>query len=201
MVLFGLNVLLLPVTHRLVRRASSVGLLLLWLGSAAAYAHGPCHCLPATAVPGDRVVTNNVFRAIWNPTREDIYYEQSALVAAHVKGTPRLVLVDRDRSQARQDARFFIPAVPAGKYLVLLYDGSEGGEHYTWDTINVRRGRVATSASSRPKPSTANGFPIGRVVFALVVLMAAGALLTHRRRDARHNDREPPDDPSPSADA
>lgn len=110
-------------------RGFVVALALLGLGATAASAHGPCRCLPPEVRPGDAMVINNVFRVVLNPTRRDIYYEQPALIAAHVDGTPREVLVDRDRGDARKRARLVVPNVPAGRYLVLMYDGSEGGAH------------------------------------------------------------------------
>lgn len=162
---------------------------LLWLPMAAARAHGPCGCLPADASAGDTVVVDNAFRAVWNPARADVYYAQPALVAAHVDGAPRIVLLDRDRKDARKRARFVVPDVPAGEYLVLLYDGSEGGDHYTWDSVAVRRRPVQAPAGSEATDSSTGrgGFPTGPVVAGLVVLSAAGGLLSVRHRRARHS--------------
>jgi hypothetical protein len=133
-----------------------MALVALGLEGTAASAHGPCGCLPRTAYPGDAVVTNNVFvfRAVWNPTRADIYYGQPALIAAHVDGAPRIVLLNRDRKDARERARLLVPEVPTGRYLVLLYDGSEGGAHYTWDSMTVRRRPRRRRLRPRPRQAT-----------------------------------------------
>jgi hypothetical protein len=32
-----------------------------------------------------------------------------------------------------------VPRVPPGTYPVVMYDGSEGGTHYVWELIRVRR--------------------------------------------------------------
>lgn len=165
---------------------------LLGLGATAASAHGPCRCLPPEVRPGDAIVINNVFRVVWNPTRRDIYYVQPALIAAHVDGTPREVLLDRDRGDARKRARLVVPNVPAGRYLVLMYDGSEGGAHYTWDSVTVRRRPAAKDSPSTvvtTAPSSAGGgggLPTAAVVASVLLLVALGSAFELRRRRARH---------------
>jgi len=166
-----------------------MAMVVLGLSGATAGAHGPCRCLPRTVHPGDTVVVGNVFRAVWNPTRADIYYGQPALVAAHVEGTPRLVVLSRDRKDARKRARFLVPDVPADRYLVLLYDGSEGGAHYTWDSMTVRQRPVkspsaATAANRRESTRGRRGFPTVAVVVGALLLTAVGLLSTLRRRRA-----------------
>ena len=175
-------------------RGFVVALVLLGLGATAAGAHGPCRCLPRDVRPGDAMVTNNVFRAVWNPTRADIYYEQPALIAAHVRRSPRVVLLDRDRGDADKRARLVVPNVRAGRYLVLMYDGSEGGAHYTWDSVTVR-GRPAVkdspSAVVTSGPSAAGGgsaFPMVAVVASVLVLAVVGAAFELRCRRARHRE-------------
>ncbi len=166
-----------------------VALVALCLEGTAASAHGPCGCLPRTAYPGDAVVINNVFRAVWNPTRADIYYGQPALIAAHVDGAPRIVLLNRDRKDARERARFLVPEVPTGRYLVLLYDGSEGGAHYTWDSMTVRRrpAKAAPSAATTSSDTTGGrgGFTAVAVAAGVVLLVATSSLFTLRRRRGR----------------
>jgi len=167
--------------------AGSASVALLLAGTAGA--HGPCGCLPRTAVPDERFVLNNVFRAVWNPTREDIYYRQPALVAAHVNGTPRVVLLDRPRRDARTRATLRVPDVPAGRYLVLLYDGTEGGRHYTWGSVAVRHRPVKTSPPSRAAASQGGGFPTLPVAAAAALLVAAVASLLALRKGRRPNGR------------
>jgi len=40
---------------------------------------------------------------------------------------------------ARRNVVFRVPNVPDGEYPVVIYDGSEGGEHYTWTVFSVAR--------------------------------------------------------------
>lgn len=149
-------------------------------GTGTAQAHGPCECLPREVRPGQVMVVGSVARAVWNPTRRDILYREPALIAAHVNGAPRKVLLDRDRRQARRPARLVVPDAPAGRYLVLLFDGTEGGAHYTWDTVTVR-GRPPTTA----RTSADEGGGVPPAAIALGVLLAgalAWRLLGLRRR-------------------
>jgi hypothetical protein len=141
------------------------------------------------------MVLNNVFRAVWNPIRRDIYYAQPALIAARVDGSPRVLLLDRDRSDARKRARLVVPDVQAGRYLVLMYDGSEGGAHYTWDSVTVRGSPAAKdfpSSAVTMAPRSAGGggeLPVGAVVASVLVLAAVGgSALALRRRRARHRE-------------
>lgn len=39
--------------------------------------------------------------------------------------------------RVRRNVKFTVPRVPDGTYPVLIYDGSEGGGHYTWDLFRV----------------------------------------------------------------
>jgi hypothetical protein len=41
--------------------------------------------------------------------------------------------------EARTGVEFNVPKVSQGRYPVVIYDGSEGGEHYTFDVFTVTR--------------------------------------------------------------
>ncbi len=69
--------------------------------------------------------------------------------------------------------QFQVPDVPPGRYEVKIYDGSEEGQHYTWDFIRV------TAKSSVP----------WALLFALLAGLL-GALLTYgARRSIVHSSR------------
>ena len=38
-----------------------------------------------------------------------------------------------------QRVRFRVPRVAPGRYAVIIYDGAEGGTHYTWSFFRVTR--------------------------------------------------------------
>jgi hypothetical protein len=67
------------------------------------------------------------------------------------------------RSSRQRGAVFAVPLrVPPGKYLVVIFDGTEGGSHYTWDVFTV-------VAQGSPLPS--------KGVEVLPTLIVAGAAL------------------------
>ncbi len=62
--------------------------------------------------------------------------------------------------------RFRVPDVSPGRYEVKIYDGSEEGQHYTWDFFRVT-----------PKSSVPWG-----LLFALVAVLISAMLLYGARR-------------------
>lgn len=101
-----------------------------------ARAHGPCSatgqpCLsPASGPPGTEVTVTRTtaFRVVWN---EDVDYMGSPGNRAL-----RAILLT-ERRTARTGVAFTVPDVPTGVYPVVIYDGSEGLGHYTWDYFEV----------------------------------------------------------------
>ncbi|HEX8207178.1 MAG TPA: hypothetical protein VF587_14040 [Solirubrobacteraceae bacterium] len=110
----------------------------------AAEAHGPCGCTtPVIAEAGAELTTSRGYLVVWNPTRE--WFVNGAgspsLASAHRDDAPSGVVLLRDRPpypRMSRRARFTIPRdTPPGLYLVLVFDGSEGGQHATWDYVHV----------------------------------------------------------------
>jgi hypothetical protein len=128
------------------------------VGAVPAAAHGPCGCIkPTAATPGKRLVsTTPTIKIVWNPVRDDLLIGPDFLGRAHVAGQPRVVLQEQPQ---RGLATFAVPATAPGRYLVLLYDGTEGGMHYSWDYITVRS---APRSPASAQPTTAMTAPARR---------------------------------------
>jgi hypothetical protein len=114
----------------------------------AANAHGPCPtCVePARVSPGDTLTINYpTYKAILNPTRRQLtlgpkpncYGCLLGLWKDRVRGVPSVSL--GTWRPPRPSLRLDTPAVPTGRYLIALFDGSEGGTHYTWDFVSIDR--------------------------------------------------------------
>jgi len=161
--------------------APSVAVLALSLAGTAA-AHGPCPtCIePNAAAVGERVdVDYQTYLAVWNPRRAVLtrgpkpycYGCQLHLWRFHVNGAPSpVVFLHRPRVGTFS---FEVPQVRPGRYLVALFDGSEGGTHYTWDFVTVRAARIDSSGEA-PKLLLA--------LAAALMVLAVTALLAVRRR-------------------
>ena len=110
---------------------------LLLLAAAPAIAHGPCGCLtPSTVRPGDIVrVHNATLRVVWNPGRRELAIGPRPLWREQQRGQPSHELLRR-RSPAKR-SRFRVPEAPPGRYLIAVFDGTEGGAHYTWERVWV----------------------------------------------------------------
>jgi hypothetical protein len=93
----------------------------------------PC-LVPRSGPPGtrSRIVGTVAYRVVWNdPIARflvpggDRYRRRSRTV-----GLGRI-------DQPRARVRFHVPNVAPGRYAVVIYDGDEGGEHYTWSFFRV----------------------------------------------------------------
>ena len=157
------------------------------LTTSTAAAHGPCHCLsPSAGPPGTIVSVPESYGAVevlWNPNPRRL-------------GNPALVgskwgrLFDPDArttSLAKQDdpggIEFEVPRVPDGRYLVVIFDLSEGGprNHYTWGTFSVERGPIL--------PATGAGLAdaMGAALVAIVAGIVLGALVSRDRKGIRRD--------------
>lgn len=129
-----------------------------------AIAHGPCgsvgskSCLePNEGPPGTEVTTGGSggfegILAVWNPRPNILALgvpgssKECDITCAEAKAIyrfdqPMVVVAETDD---RSQLQFVVPDVPPGKYIVVMYDGAEGGRHYTWNTFKV----TATSATT-----------------------------------------------------
>lgn len=114
-------------------------------------AHGPCDCLiPASGPPGTAVRAEyGAYKVVFNPDRADLGIGPEDLWEMH-RGPAPVTVLRRPWKYGRRyaPARFAIPAgTPPGRYLVALYDGGEGGFHYTWERFTVTRAPSAGPAN------------------------------------------------------
>jgi hypothetical protein len=145
-------------------------------------AHGPCpQCIePAAVAAGDVIkVDYPTVRAVLNPTRAELtrgprpncYGCQLGLWRDRVGGVGSMELGSWPKR--RQTFELRVPdGVPSGRYLVALFDGSESGDHYTWDFIRVTE-----------DPGGDDWLPWVAAAVA-VALVAAAALVARSRRRA-----------------
>lgn len=168
-------------------RILAVLLALVAAGAAPARAHGPCLCLhPVLVEPGEGRVTAGTpaFRVILNPRPRELGIAPDALASAYRVASPTLTLLDRSRRKPLRRWSFRVPDVPPGVYLVLIFDGSEGGAHSTWDYLHVAgpapRGTVAAAVGdgrARPAPAL---LPV-----AAAAAVALAAVIARRRARRR----------------
>jgi hypothetical protein len=118
----------------------------------AAMAHGPCNCsFPQVGQPGAKVtVRTQAYRIIFNPTPRNYgpAMRDTGYASAYQPEAPTRTLLSRAVQSPARRASYRVPAVPPGVYLVLIFDGSEGGSHSTWDYFHVLG--AAPSAAEPP---------------------------------------------------
>lgn len=167
------------------RRAAVIAWLV--LGAApSAHAHGPCDCLtPERGAPGTRVTAEySVYKVVFNPDRTDLGIGPESLWKRHRPGAPVTVLRRPWRyspTPLNRGGTFTIPDVAPGRYLVAMYDGGEGGAHYSWETFRVLPG-AAKAATPREAVENGNGVPAMAAVGIALVALAFGVLLGRRAR-------------------
>ena len=129
--------------------ASVLALVVLWT-PAAAVAHGPCGCLnPMVVQAGTQVritetpaqregVSWPAYRAVFNPRPSDFGIAPDYLASAYRADVPTTTVLSRPRRAPTLKGRFRVPkGTPPGLYMVLIWDGEEGGAHNTWDYLHV----------------------------------------------------------------
>ena len=181
----------------LVLAAASMSVLLRLVVPAAA--HGPCGCVsPAVTRPGEQLVSSvPTIKIVWNPIRDDLFIGPYYLARDHVTGQPRVVLQDQPQPAS---ATFRVPLTAPGRYLVLLYDGTEGGVHYSWDYIRVRsapRSPLSTQSTARTtavarRAADRNG-PALAGLAVVILLLSAGVLVLagkYRTRGGKRASRD-----------
>jgi hypothetical protein len=147
-----------------------------------AFAHGPCgSCLSIFQGPPDTQVTVVQTTAVevrWNPPPPLLVLGGPDLGRSYVPTEPSFILAAR--GERRRGLTFEVPDVAPGKYLVVIYDGSEGRQHFTWDYFRVTAGPPA-----RTEPIAGGGTVLVPVLWALLgAAVGAGgvSMLRHRRR-------------------
>ena len=78
------------------------------------------------------------------------------------------------RRPLNRGGSFVIPRAAPGRYLVALYDGGEGGAHYSWETFTV----TGAPARATTRADSGDGIPGwvlgGAVAAALAIGFGAG---------------------------
>lgn len=179
-----------------------------------ALAHGPCPCLdPRVAEAGGHVRVGfevgvgetrgrgyPAYRVIFNPRPRDLGIAPRLLASAYRADVPTTMVLSRPRNRPTRRGRFRIPTgTPPGVYMVLIFDGSEGGAHNSWEYLHVidpdhaTGGVVARSKATRgPVAATRRNASSDDSVGWWIVLgsvalgcLVAGVALTWRR--GRHD--------------
>ena len=154
---------------------------------AVAGAHGPCGCLsPATGPPGTEVhAAYPIYKVILNPDRADLAIGPEELWARHHGGPPVTVYRRTWRYSRRPPNRggtFTVPTAEPGRYLVALYDGGEGGVHYSWETFELTAAAPRPPAREPGSGGVSTTVLVGGLVAALLAGAGAGAGAALRRR-------------------
>ena len=168
-----------------------------------AEAHGPCVCtalagspdkrIPhaykkalvqaVTAAPGKTLeVESRAIEAIWNPRPSDLKRAATGQ-SSDLRPDQATVTVfenqpavtDPAKKKAANGFSFEVPDVDPGRYLLLIYDGGEAGNHATWDRVRVISSPDSQSTSSREKDGEASGTEAWPLV---VLLLGVGGLIT-----------------------
>jgi len=174
------------VLGRLVAVSVLGGALYLFPGTAAA-AHGPCKCTtPAVTEAGAKVRTGEAYKVIWNPAPSDFTGPTpEGLESGYQPDAPTAVVVDRPRDDPAKHPSFRVPsATPPGIYLVLIYDGSEGGSHATWDYVQIRGRPEPTATASGSSGAEGGGQGALAAAFGVGVCASLVSLVVLRRRRA-----------------
>jgi len=130
-----------------------------------------------------------LYKVVFNPDRTDLLIGPKRLWSRHHGGPPITVYRTTWRYSPRplnDGGSFVVPRVAPGRYLVALYDGDEGGQHYSWETFTVQRADPGKSASTASRTRRSDGVSpalvVGGIVTALLTGLAGGTVLGRKRR-------------------
>jgi hypothetical protein len=136
------------------------------------------------------------YKVVFNPDRTDLGIGPKSLWRDHRPGVAPTVVF---RTTYRYSdlpltgpVEFEIPTAPPGRYLVSIYDGSEGGAHYTWEYFRVIEREREAPASRPPAPApAAKATGVSSLTAAIVGVTALLAGLFLGGLAARHWHRLP----------
>jgi len=185
------------------------------LSPSPAAGHGPCGCLdPVLVQAGAKVrITGGpgvgqaggrgypAYRVVFNPRPADLGIAPGYLTSAYRPEAPTATVLSRSRKDPTRRGSFRVPKTPDGLYMVLIFDGEEGGAHNTWDYLHVvgldrqaeSQQRPGTTPTRRraDAPPTATSTKTDAVQAALLgaaaggILTLTGVYLSARRRRGR----------------
>ena len=164
--------------------------------AAPAAAHGPCGCLDPRLAEAGRSVRiaggQPAYRVVFNPRPRELGIAPAHLASAHRADVATTTVLDRPRRRPIRRARLRVPAgTPPGVYLVLIFDGGEGGAHSTWEYLHVvepadrsGRGVIAwrADAPERDDGLSARAMLAGSAATAVAAGIALAVILRRRRR-------------------
>jgi hypothetical protein len=139
------------------------------------------------------VRTAGGYKVIWNPRPRDFRDQTTPedLASGFRADAPTAVVVQRPRGRPLRRAAFRVPrGTPPGIYFVLVFDGSEGGAHTTWDLVQVPGRPPPPATPAAATGGGGGGVPIALSAGAAAVLLLAGLAVVHRRRASRDAQRQ-----------
>lgn len=163
--------------------------------------HGPCGCLdPVLAQVGAKVRLTGgpgvgqaggrgwpAYRVVLNPRPTDLGIAPDYLTSAYRSDAPTVTVLSRSREDPTRRGSFRVPETPDGLYMVLIFDGGEGGAHNTWDYVHVvdparnqprQQPPAATPAGQRTRTPSATTSSKTDPALAALLGGAAGGILT-----------------------
>jgi hypothetical protein len=176
-----------PVMRSWVPATLAAATLWLLIGATTAAAHGPCDCItPELGETGVRVriARTTAFKVIFNPkpAQYGAAMRDTGYASAYQSGAPTATVLSLPRNRRQRNAKFRVPDVPPGVYLVLIFDGSELGQHTTWDYYHVIGPPPATRQAAATPPRAPEGgddgvkVPVVGLAVATLVLIALVAV-------------------------
>lgn len=92
----------------------------------------------AAGHPAAGVVGYPAYRVDFNPRPTDFGIAPGYLASSYRADAPTTTVLSRPRREPTRTGRFRVPnGTPAGLYMVLIWDGDEGGAHNTWEYLHV----------------------------------------------------------------
>ena len=131
------------------------------------------------------------YKVVFNPDRTDLGIGPRSLWRDHRPGLAPTVVFRTTYRYAdlplRDPVEFRVPDAPPGRYLVSIYDGSEGGAHDTWETFRVTERQTQASpprTSERAEVSVLATVLVGVSALLAGLLLGVPASRRWRRREA-----------------